>query len=185
MSKKKINTKPKLLKYVNKFLVLVVICLISLIVLKANPALKDKVYKKVFQNNIGFAKINNVYEKYFGSSIPFINKEKNQVVSSTSLEHSKEEAYKDGVKLTVADNYVIPSISSGLVIFAGEKEGYGNTIVVQRPDNIEVWYSNLENTSVSLYDYLKTGQTIGNAKDNTLYMVFVQEGKSLDYQKYI
>lgn len=185
MSKKSVNKKPKFLKYLNRFLLLIVICLVSLIALKANPSLKDKVYKTVFQDNLSFAKINEVYQKYFGSSLPFKTEDKTQAVSAVSLEYIKAEDYKDGAKLIVDADYVVPSISNGLVIFAGEKEGYGNSIVIQRPDNIEIWYCNLESTSVSLYDYVKQGQSVGKAKDNTLYMVFIKEGKTLDYQKYI
>ena len=185
MSKKMENKKPKFLKYLNRVLLLIVICLVSLIVLKANPSLKDKVYKTVFQDNLSFAKINEIYQKYFGSSLPFKTEENAQMVSSIALEYTKTEDYKDGVKLTLDADYVIPSTSNGLVIFAGEKEGYGNTIVVQKPDNIEIWYGNLESTSVNLYDYVKQGQSVGKAKDNILYMVFIKEGKTLDYKKYI
>lgn len=185
MSKKAVTKKPKFLKYLNRFLLLIVICLVSLIVLKANPSLKDKVYKTVFQDNLSFAKINEIYQKYFGSSLPFKTEDNTQTVSAVSLEYTNAEDYKDGVKLTLNADYIVPATSNGLVIFAGEKEGYGNTIVIQRPDNVEIWYSNLESTSVSLYDYVKQGQSVGKAKDNTLYMVFVKEGKTLDYKEYI
>lgn len=185
MAKKKKEHKSRVFKYLNRFLLLVVICLISLIVLKSSPSLQESVYKKVFQNNLGFAKINELYEKYFGSSLPFIKKEEDQTVSATSLEYEQEKKYQDGVQLTVADDYLIPATSSGLIVFAGEKEGYGNTIVLQRPDNVEIWYSNLDTTSVNLYDYVKSGETIGVAKDNTLYMVFTKDEEFLDYKEYL
>ena len=159
--------------------------MISLIVLKSNPTLQESVYKNVFQNNFSFAKINELYEKYFGSSLPFVKDEETSLVSAISLEYQKDEKYKDGVKLTLNDSYVIPAISSGLIVFAGEKEGYGNTIILQRPDDVEIWYSNLDSVSVSLYDYVKAGGTIGAAKENTLYMVFTKDGEYLDYKKYI
>lgn len=183
MAKK--EPKRKFVKYVNRFLLLIVICLISLIVLKANPSLKEKIYTNVFQDNFNFAKINSLYEKYFGSSLPFVNKEKTTLVSAISLEYQNKKSYKDGVKLTLKEDYPLPATSSGLIVFAGEKKGYGNTIVLQRPDNIEVWYSNLDTVNVSLYDYIKAGDIIGTAKDNNLYMVFMKEGEYLDYQKYL
>ena len=64
MSKKKKVERPRYVKYLNRFLFLIIICLVSLIVLKANPSLQEKVYKTVFQNNFSFAKINDIYEKY-------------------------------------------------------------------------------------------------------------------------
>ena len=76
-------------------------------------------------------------------------------------------------------------MDSGLVIFAGKKDDYGNTVIVQRPDNVEVWYANLDNIGVSLYDYIKQGELVGEAQGKTLYMIFKKEGKTLDYQKYI
>ena len=184
---KKVKMGPsRLSKYFSRLLVLSVITLVLLILLKSNTGFRDFVYKKVFQNNMSFAKINEVYNKYLGSSLPLKdNKNNTAMVSAEKLEYSKAEKYKDGVKLTVDKNYLVPVMDSGLIIFAGEKEGYGNTIVVQRPDNIEVWYCNLNQTSVSLYDYVKKGQIIGEVKETTMYIVFIKEGKALDYKEYL
>lgn len=185
---KKVKTGPsRFSKFCSRILVLTVCVLVCMILLKSNADLRNFVYKKVFQNNFSFAKINEVYKKYFGSSIPLSKetKEEASMVSSVKLEYSDEAKYKDGVKLTVKDSYVVPSMDSGLVIFSGEKDGYGNTIVIQRPDDVEVWYSNLKNVNVSLYDYVKKGDNIGEANGTNIYMVFIKEGKALDYQKYI
>jgi len=189
MAKKtKAKEKPsRFSRYLSRFLVLVVITLVTLITLKSNPDLRNKVYKTVFQNNMSFAKINEVYKKYFGSSLPLADNvtADTQLVSAEKLEYSDISKYKDGAKLTVKENYVVPAMDSGLIIFAGEKDSYGNTIIIQRPDNIEVWYANLKEVNVSLYDYIKKGEILGETKDKTLYMVFTKEGKALDYQKYI
>lgn len=174
-------------KVCSRFLVLVICVLVCLIVLKSNAGLKDKIYEKVFQKNFSFAKINETYKKYFGSSIP-LKKEKQenaQIVSSIKLEYTKQEKYKDGVKLTVKPNYLVQSMDNGLVIFAGKKEEYGNTVIIQRPDNIEVWYSNLKNINVSLYDYIKKGTTLGEVDGTDLYVTFIKEGKPQNYQEYI
>ncbi len=76
-------------------------------------------------------------------------------------------------------------MNNGLVIYSGEKEGYGKTVIVQRADNIEIWYCNLNNIGANLYDYIKKGDTIGEVSESTLYLVFTKEGKTLDYKKYI
>lgn len=185
MVKNKNKEKPKYIKYLNRLLILIIICLISLIVLKGNPNLQEKVYKTVFQNNFSFAWINDLYEKYFGSSLPFLKKEEVEVVSNIKLEYEKQTKIKNGVALTFKDNYAIPATSRGIIIFAGEKEGYGNTVILQRPDNVLVWYSNLDTIGTSLYDYLKAGDIIGEAKDNTLNMYFQKEGDFLNYKDYI
>ncbi len=184
--KTKIKIKPsRLSKYFSRFLVLIVVLLISMIVLKGNADLRETIYNKVFKNNMAFAKINDVYKKYFGSSLPLSdNKDALELVSAEKLEYKSVSKYKDGAKLTIKENYAVPAMDSGIVIFSGEKDGYGKTVIIQRPDNIEVWYGNLKNASVSLYDYIKKGEIVGEA-DNTLYMVFYKEGKVLDYQKYL
>ena len=185
MAKKEIKETSKFSKICSRFLVLVVFTLVCMILLKSNVDLRDKVYKKVFQNNFSFARINEVYKKYFGSSIPLKKEEETSLVSSTKLEYSDLEKYKDGVKLTVKENYLISSLDSGLVIFVGDKEGYGNTVIVQRADNVEVWYSNIKNTNVSLYDYIKKGDNIGEANGKNIYLVFTKEGAVQDYKKYL
>ena len=36
-----------------------------------------------------------------------------------------------------------------------------------------------------MYDYLKTGDILGEANGTKMYLVFTKEGKTLDYKKYI
>ena len=69
-----------------------------------------------------------------------------------------------------------------LSVVANKKE-YGNTIIVQRPDNVEVWYSNVK-TNLKMYDYIEKGTNVGEA-DNTLYLVFKKDGAILNYADYI
>ena len=127
-------------RILSKVLGLTVGVLVCMIILKGNADLRDKVYKKVFQSNFSFAKINEFYKKHFGSSVPLSKeKESTELVSNNTLEYTSKEKYKDGVKLTVKDGSVISLMDSGLVIFKGNKEGYGDTVIVQRPDNVEVW----------------------------------------------
>lgn len=172
-------------KLFSKFLICVVLLLGVLIALKASPSLREKLYKYVFQNHFSFAEVNSAYEKLFGSSLPLTGTDKTALVSSTKIEYVDSKSYKDGVELTVSENYVIPVIKSGIVVFAGEKEGYGNTVVIQQGDGVEVWYANIKEIKVSMYDYLKTGDILGEANGKKMYLVFTKEGENLDYKKYI
>lgn len=185
MSKKRIKKVSFISKLFSKFLVCVVLLLGILIALKSSPSLRENLYKYVFQNHFNFAEVNTVYEKLFGSSLPLTGTEKTALVSSTKIEYEDEKEYKDGVELTVSKGYVIPVIKSGIVVFAGEKEGYGNTVVVEQGDGIEVWYANIKEIKVSMYDYLKAGDILGEANGEKIYLVFTKEGKVLDYKKYI
>lgn len=182
MSKKKEKVS-KFSKFCSRFLVLGVFMLVLLILLKGNADFRGFIYKNVFQNNLSFAKINEVYEKVFGSSLPF--KEDAQTVSLNKIEYTKSENYKDGVKLFVSNDYALPILNDGIVIFAGVKEGYGNTVIVQEADDTEVWYGNLKDIKVSMYDYLKKGEILGESNGEFLYMVFTKNGEILDYKKYI
>ena len=184
---KKANMKKtnKFSKFCSRTLICIILVLIGLIILKGSPNARTFIYKNVFQNNLKFAKINELYEKYFGSSLPLTGDNKTALVSSEKIEYENFEKYKDGVKLTVSENYTVPILNSGIVIFTGEKEGYGKTVIVQGPDEVEIWYSNLKDIKVSMYDYLKKGNIIGEAESKTLILVFTKDGKNLDYKKYI
>ncbi|MBR3362430.1 MAG: M23 family metallopeptidase [Bacilli bacterium] len=184
MRKKEFKTN-RFSKLLSRFLVFVIIVLCGLIFLKKSPNLRNVVFKNVFQNNLKFAKINDLYEKYFGSALPLTGSDSLSLVSSEKLSFEKEEGYKDGVKLTVSNNYAVPLLDSGIVVFTGEKEGYGNTVIVQGANDVEVWYSNLKEVKVSMYDYLKKGSIVGETMDNNLVLVFIKDGKNLDYKKYI
>ena len=172
-------------KILSKLLVLTIFFLVFLILLKGNATFKSFVYKKVFQTNLNFPKINEIYQKFFGSSLPLKNEEKIKEVSTSKLEYKDISPYKDGAKLIVSKDYVIEAQESGLVIFNDNKEGYGKTVIIQKSDGVEVWYGNLQNTSVSIYDYVKKGDLLGQANGEEIYIVFVKEGKNLDYKKYL
>ena len=87
------------------------------------------------------------------------------------------------MKLTVSKEYLVPVIDSGMVVFIGDKEKYGKTVIVQQVNGIDVWYSSLENVSVQLYDYVEKGDLLGDVKDTSLILVFKKDGKVLDYEK--
>lgn len=172
---------------INKTLITVVLTLILLIGLKTNNDFKNNFYDKVYDNNFSFAKVNNLYQKYFGSPLPFEKffENKTTTVFNEKLKFQKEEEYKEGVKLTVTDNYLVPNLESGMVIFIGEKEGYGNTVIVEQANGIDIWYGNINNLNVTLYDYVEKGKLLGEVSSNELYLVYKKEGKVLDYKKYI
>jgi len=157
-----------------------------MIILKSNASLRSKAYKVIYQSNLKFPKINELYEKYFGSSLPLTGDKVNAVmVSSEKIEYEKAEKYKDGVKLKVKEGYVIPLINSGIVVFAGEKDGYGNTVIVEDAEGVDMWYCNLKEIKVNMYDYLKKGSIVGEASGDNFILVFTKDEEVLDYKKYI
>ena len=172
-------------KYILKIMFCIVITLITLILLKGNNQFKTRFYKYVYDTNFSFASINKWYQNKFGSPIPFEGLfQTTEPVFNETLKYYETSKYLEGVSLTVDMNYLVPALEDGIVIFIGEKEEYGNTVIVQQSNGIDVWYSNLNVTSVSLYDYIKKGSLIGEVNSN-LYLKFVKDGKVLDYKEYI
>ena len=72
-----------------------------------------------------------------------------------------------------------------MVVFIGDKENYPNTIIVEQVNGIEVWYSNIENVNVDMYDYIEKGKIIGSTIDDNLYLVYKKDGEILNYNDYI
>jgi len=172
------------MKKVNHFLFLVIIILVALIYLKTDGNTKNKISNLLSVNNISFAKINKWYKNNLGNILPFKNEEVKEVFEE-KIEYSKLEEYKNGVKLTTKDKYLVPNLNDGIIIFIGKKDDLGNTIVIQSSNEVEYWYSNLDNIDHNLYDYVNKGEYLGEVKNKTLYLNFYKKGEALDYKEYL
>ena len=69
-----------------------------------------------------------------------------------------------------------------MVVFVGEKEKYGSTVIIQQIDGTDLWYSNLESVNVKLYDYVEKGSLLGDVVDDSLVLVLKKDGKVLNYE---
>lgn len=175
-----------LFKEISKICICVILVLVNLILFKAFPNFKNIFYTNVYEKNFSFAFINDVYKKYIGSSLPFENLFDNtSAVFNEQLKYNDSHKYMDGVKLMVEDNYLVPALDKGLIVFIGEKENYGNTIIIQQSNGIDVWYGHMDNINVSMYDYVNQGDLLGEVSTGELYLLFKRDGEVLDYQKYI
>ena len=174
-------------KLVNKLTILLLLVLGVIIGIKTNKDFKQFVKVKVFEETFPFSKINSLYQKYFGTSLPFegVLKNDTETVFKEKLSYSKKEKYQDGLKLTVSKEYLAPVLESGMVVFIGDKENYGKTVIIQQIDGIDVWYSNMDNINVNLYDYIEKGTLIGSVKESSLILLFKKDGKILDYENKI
>ena len=187
------NKKMKFLlpKSISKILITIVFTLLTLILLKSNKDLKTGFYKYVYDTHFSFATINQTYQKYFGSPIPFqelfenLFSDHTKPVFHEKLVYKEANKYLDGVKLTVEKQYLIPIQTSGLVVFIGEKENYGNVVIIQQVNGIDLWYCNVGEVNVKLYDYVEQGTLLGESQDDYIYLVYKKEGTVLDYHDYI
>jgi len=177
------NSSSNNIKTLNKIAFTIILTLITLIGLKTNTEFKTKFYKYVLEDNISFVSINNIYQKYLSDVLPnlFFLDETEPVFNETLI-YTNQSKYKDGVALTVTNNYLVPILESGMVIFVGEKEEYGKTVIIEQVDGLEIWYSNLSNYSVDLYDYVTKGSVLGEVDGDKLYLVFKKDGETLEYE---
>lgn len=173
-------------KFFIRLFACIIIILIGLIFVKNNDSLSERIYKYLNKYDINLAGVNDWYQKHFGDITPFQNlvKGKTKLVFSENLVYDKVSQYKNGVKLSVCDNYLVPIVESGIVVFSGNKDSYGNTVIIKQVDGVDVWYGNVKNLNVNLYDYVSRGEFLGEA-NKYLYMVFQKDGKYLSYKDYL
>lgn len=167
--------------FIIKTIIVVILFFITIITIR-NDNIGEWLKINVFTNNISFSKIKNLYKRYFGTIIPFDKYMNTIPVFSEKLEYIGIEDYKDGIKLKVDNNYLLPAINSGIVTFIGDKDDYNNIIIVEGDETI--WYSNVK-SNVKLYDEIKKGQFLGEVNGEYLYLVFKKEGKTIDYKEYL
>ncbi len=173
--------------YFSKLLITIILTLITLITLKQNEKWKKTFHKYVLEKNISFATIGKMYEDKFGAALPFkdILKSGTETVFEEKLTYKEASKYLEGARLTVNSNYLVPALETGMVVFVGEKEKYGNCIIIEDTEGKEVWYGNLNKINVKVYDFVEKGSYLGETNQNTLYLIFKKDGKVLDYTKYI
>ncbi len=183
---KKLTLKKGVRSFINRSLIVTILFLFCLIFIKSNTTFKNNIIKYVYEDSFKFTKLKSIYEKYFGNILS-IDKvtPKEQEVFNEKLKYEKANVYKDGVLLQVEENYMIPTLDSGIVVFMGEKEGYGNTVIIEQVNGIDVWYANIKSNDIKMYDYIEKGNLIGEANGKKLYMVFQKQGVYLDYKEYI
>jgi len=188
--KKNVKVKRTLKKSVKDFIsrtmITVILFLAALILVRENKEFKKIIIDNVYNSSFQFTEAKKIYEKYFGKvlSIDKIAPPEESVFNE-KIAYKKSNVYKDGVELEVEEEYLIPALESGIVVFMGEKKDYGTTVIIQQIDGVDVWYSNIEAKDIKMYDYVKKGTLIGQTKSKKLYLVFQKEGKYLNYKEYI
>lgn len=167
-----------LVSYLTKTLICAIFVFVVLILVNVSDNIKVFIKDKVLTTNLNFATINSFYNKYFTN----IFKSNELPVNNEIVEESYEE-YGDGVKVINESGNVFLR-NSGIVIYIGEKEEYGKTIIIQQSDGLDAWYGGLTNVDVKLYDYIDKGTILGG-KEEHYYLLFQKEGEFLDYEEII
>ena len=188
--KKSDEPSTKVQKYLSnllsKFLLSIIFLMISVILIKSNSHIKSFYQEDILTKQINFTKFNNLYTKYFGNILPdyTVPNVPTEVASNTSFDYNSGTPYLNGVKLTTTTNYPVPIITSGIIVFIGEKDQLGPTCIVQGVDGIDIWYSHIDTSSLNLYDYVTEGKILAPTEDDYFYLTIDSNGNYLTYDTY-
>lgn len=174
----------KIAQIFTRVLIAVIFVLGSTIYIKWSQNNLEQYKKVVFETTLSFTSISEWYEKYFGSVLPIDINPPTIPVNKTIGEFEKIENYGNGVTCKTAKGSTISALNSGILVFLGEKENYGNVAIVQGIDGVDVWYGNIENVNFSLYDYVEKNALLGSAKEENIYFVIQKDGQYLNYEEY-
>lgn len=183
--KKIVEKKSRSFEYnaiISKLFLSIIFLFSVLILVKSNDFCESFIKDDIFTNSMNFTAFNNFYEKYFGKVVPTINTE--EFVFNSDFVFSSIEEYEDYEKITLTSSSYITSLCGGIVVFMGEKEDFGYTVIVQGNDGYDVWYGNLVNVSVGLYDYIESDDIIGDVLDGELYLSIRSGDEIILYEDY-
>jgi len=175
-------------KYIKELITRCLICFILFLLISIICNFSDTnllwFKNKVYNNNINLTYFNKIYKKYIDKYLPFDLYEE-KLVMKEGLVYNNKSKYLNGVSLTVGKNYNLYTLNGGIVVYIGEKEGLNKTVIIQGTDGIDYWYSNIENLSVNLYDYVEKDTLLGTSITDKIYLTFIKDGEYLNYEEYI
>lgn len=182
--KEKLVLKKSIRNALNKLLLSIILFLIGMILVKEYPSIKTPLQVSLFEKSFKFQKIKSSYEKYFGNILSVDKKIKEESVFNEKIAYKKIDRYEEGVKLEVGNNYMIPAIESGVVVYIGKKNNK-DTVIIEQVNNVETFYENINTNNIKLYDYIEKGELLGETKGKYLFLKFQKDGKYLDYKENI
>ena len=181
-SKKKENKKINIKPIISKFLLAIIFFLVSIIYTNYSDKNLLLYKEEVLTESLPFTKIKTWYEDLFGEVLP--KTQNSQMVLNGKLVYKDITDYHDGQMLTLSSNTLINNITSGVVVFIGEKDYYGEVVIIQGIDGADIWYGNLTNTSVKLYDYVDKDTLLGEINGDKLYLVIKKNNEYIKYEDY-
>ncbi|CAG9619493.1 M23 family metallopeptidase [Sutcliffiella rhizosphaerae] len=122
------------------------------------------------EESFQFTAFSNWYEGKFGKSLALLplppnNKkplaDEELVIPASGKVFESFEANGQGVMVETVAYSKVEAMKSGRVTFVGKKPDIGKTVIVQHADATYSWYGQLENVDVKLYDFIETGDVIG------------------------
>lgn len=185
-SKDKSSIKVKLLskRIVSKLLLSIIFLLVSIILINKNNNVKEFYQKNIYTNSWSFTKFNSLYNKYFGSLVKDYQVPDTSSVFNETLSYSHIEDYLNGSILSVSSNYLVPVIESGIIVYLGDKDALKNTCIVQGVDGVDIWYSNIDISKLTLMDYVNKGEFLSTTLSDKLYLTLERGNEYIKYEDY-
>ena len=177
------NRHNKLSNIFTRVLLSIILVLSSCIFIKLDSNNLEWFKNNVLENSLLFVKANNFYQKYFGNIVPQHNVISAPVNNVNTIK--KIEDYFDGYKILYQANEAVNIIQSGLLVYYGEKDNYGNVAIIQGVDGVDIWYGGITDLNYNIYDYVEKGSILGNSIDNYYYLLFKKDNNVLKYDEYI
>lgn len=165
-------------EWLNKLLISIIVVLVCLVLCNFSNEFKEKFKVDVLEDSMRFDNFNRIYNKFIGGSTEDITV--NSVLDNVDYDEV------DGRYLF---NYGIDSmvevLKPGIIVFNGNKDSLNDTIIVQGNDGVDIWYSGVVLKEYSLYDYVSSGDILGISKGVFVTISIYEDGKLLEYEKYI
>ena len=185
-SKDKSSIKVKLLskRIVSKLLLSIIFLLVSIILINKSTQVKEFYLDNIYTNSWSFTKFNSLYNKYFGSLVKDYQVPDTGSVFNETLSYSHIEDYLNGSILSVSNNYLVPVIESGIIVYLVDKDALKNTCIVQGVDGVDIWYSNIDISKLTLMDYVNKGEFLSTTLSDKLYLTLERGNEHIKYEDY-
>ena len=185
-SKDKGSNKVKALskRIVSKLLLSIIFLLVSIILINRSDKVKEFYQENIYTNSWSFTKFNSLYNKYFGSLVKDYQVPDTGSVFNETLSYSHIEDYLNGSILSVSNNYMVPVIESGIIVYLGDKDALKNTCIVQGVDGVDIWYSNIDISKLTLMDYVNKGEFLSTTLSDKLYLTLERGNEYIKYEDY-
>jgi hypothetical protein len=156
----------------------IIVVLVSLIITNFDKDIRSEFKRIVLEENINFGKFKKIYNEFVGGK----EKEDTLVVSLTNL--IDYEKIDNSYRVKVTSDDAIEFMASGFIVYVGNKDDLGNTVIVQGNDGIDIWYSNVSLNNYSLYDYVRKGEILGSSLSDYYLFTIIKDGKKIKYEEY-
>ncbi|BCB04989.1 M23 family metallopeptidase [Bacillus sp. KH172YL63] len=158
-----------------------IMVLVTAIMFKSPSPVFDEaksVVTKTMDTEFQFAAISTWYEDQFGKPLALLptSETGGENASGQSAEYARPASGKvvenfktngQGIMLETVLGEDVTAMKGGLIIFAGKKEEFGNTVVIQHADQSESWYGNLESIDVKQYEKIEKGSLVGEVSTSS------------------